>query len=243
MPTLKDAAEYGANLIARRLGYEVRPWRVDHLAEGFIGYYAEAQRLGLDVNDYQEQRLGWVPAGPTLKRVLFPHLTPTSVVVEVGPGTGRQARHILTQVPNGELHLVDHSPWVVRFLQAYFQASPRVRAHLNDGYRLPFEDEGWADVIFCGGTIIALKLGVVDLYAREFFRVLKPGGSAVFDYIDPGTPEGWDHLRQQTPYLRTIYTYHAASAVERVFQEAGFAVGERHQDGKSTYLRVCKGGV
>ena len=40
--------------------------------------------------------------------------------------------------------------------------------------------------------------------------------------------------------MRTIYTYHAASAIDRVFEDAGFAIGERAQDGKSTYVTVCK---
>jgi ubiquinone/menaquinone biosynthesis C-methylase UbiE len=194
----------------------------------------------MDVNDYEEQRLGWAPALPTLERVVIPHLRDDSIVVDVGPGTGRQARHLVPHLARGALHLVDHSPWIVGFLSDYFRACPQVRAHLNNGYDLPDIASGSVDVVFCGGTIIALKLGVIDLYAREFQRVLKDGGCAVFDYIDPATSEGWEHLRAQTPYMRTVYAYHAASSIERVFVEAGFAIGDRYQDGKSTYLTVWK---
>src|SRR5437763_13890095 len=116
MVSLKDAAEYGANLIARRVGYEVRPWRVDPKAEGFIGYVEQARKAGLDVNDWQEQVLGWVPAVPQLERVVFPHLRPDSVVVELGPGTGRFSRHLAARLTQGELRLVDPSPYVVRIL-------------------------------------------------------------------------------------------------------------------------------
>jgi ubiquinone/menaquinone biosynthesis C-methylase UbiE len=194
----------------------------------------------MDVNDYEEHVLGWAPALPTLERVMFPHLREDSVVVDVGPGTGRQARHVAGRLTRGQLHLVDHSPWLVTFLTDYFSSNPRVRAHVNTGFDLqPIERES-TDVVFCGGTIIALKLGVVDLYAREFHRVLKDGGCAVFDYIDPATPDGWAHLRAQTPYMRTIYAYHAAPAIERVFEEAGFSIGDRFQEGKSTYLTVWK---
>lgn len=240
MPTLKDAAEFGANLVARRVGYEVRPWRSDDKSEGFIGYVAQARRLGLDVNDYEEQHLGWAPALPTLERVVFPHLRSDAVVVDVGPGTGRQARHLVERMTNGTLHLVDHSPWIVAFLADYFREKPQVQAHLNTGHDLQPIGSECADMVFCGGTIIALKLGIIDLYAREFHRILKFGGCAIFDYIDPATPEGWEHLRGQTPYMRTVYAYHAASAIERVFSEAGFAIGERTQEGKSTYLQVWK---
>jgi hypothetical protein len=37
-----------------------------------------------------------------------------------------------------------------------------------------------------------------------------------------------------------VYTYHAAAAIDKVFSAAGFRVGERVQDGKSTYLTVHK---
>lgn len=236
MVSLKDAAEYGANLIARRVGYEVRPWRVDPKAEGFIGYVEQARKAGLDVNDWQEQVLGWVPAVPQLERVVFPHLRPDSVVVELGPGTGRFSRHLAARLTQGELRLVDHSPYVVDFLRRYFQRNPRVSAYLNDGASLPFQANGWADLVFSAGTLIALSLGTIDLYLRDFRRVLKPGGLAIFDYIDPATPEGWQHLTSQSRYLRTIYTYHAASAIEQVCLDAGFRVGQRNQEGKSTYL-------
>ena len=85
-PTLRDAAEYGANLIARRFGYEVRPWRADPKSEGFATYFEQARQAGQDVNDWQEIHLGWVPALPQLERVVFPHLRPASVVMS--PGTG-----------------------------------------------------------------------------------------------------------------------------------------------------------
>jgi SAM-dependent methyltransferase len=240
MATLRDAAEYGANLIARRFGYEVRPWRADPKAEGFVGYVQQAARAGLDVNDWQEQVLHWLPALPQLERVVFPPLQPTSVVVELGPGTGRFSRHIAARVPEGELRLVDHSPYVVGFLQQYFRANPRVSVSLNDGASLPFQGAGWADLVFSAGTLIALSLGTIDLYLRDFRRVLKPSGCAIFDYIDPDTAEGWQHLISQSPYLRTIYTYHAATAIERVARAAGFSLGERHQEGKSTYLCLSK---
>jgi ubiquinone/menaquinone biosynthesis C-methylase UbiE len=239
-PTLRDAAEYGANLIARRFGYEVRPWRADPKSEGFQGYVEQARQAGQDVNDWQESHLGWVPALPQLERVVFPHLRPNSVVVELGPGTGRYSRSIAARVPDGHLHLVDHSPFMVAFLRDYFASNPRVSVHLNDGASLPFAEDTWADLVFSAGTLIALGLGTIELYLREFRRVLRSGGQAIFDYIDPDTPEGWQHLTSQSAFLRTVYTYHAASAIERVCQAVGFGVGERHQEGKSTYVCLHK---
>jgi ubiquinone/menaquinone biosynthesis C-methylase UbiE len=240
MPTLRGAAERGATLLARRLGYTLQPWRVDEKSEGFVGYVTQARQAGMDVNEWEEQALGWVPCLPALERVVFPSLQPDWRVVEIGPGTGRFSRHIAARVPRGELRLVDHSPWLVAFLRSYFRDMPNVSVTQNDGFVLPFQESGWADLVFSAGTLIALKLGAIELYAREFHRVLKNGGQVIFDYIDPDTPEGWRHLTSQTPFLRSVYTYHAASAVEKVFSSVGFRIGERIQDGKSTYLTVHK---
>jgi len=240
MPTLRGAAERGASFVARRFGYRLTPWRADEKSEGFEGYVRHARLAGMDVNEWQEQVLGWVPCLPALERIVLPDLQPDWRVIELGPGTGRFSRHLADRLPRGELYLVDHSPWLVAFLRDYFQTCPRVRVALNDGYVLPFADGEWADLVFSAGTLVAMKLGAIDLYAREFFRVLKPGGRVIFDYIDPETPAGWTHMTSQTPYLRSVYTYHTASAMNKVFASAGFRIGERTQDGKSTYLTVHK---
>ena len=81
----------------------------------------------------------------------------------------------------------------------------------------------WVDLVFVAGTIVALKLGTIHLYAREFARVLTPGGMVVFDYIDPTTAEGWAHLQTEGIRLADVYTYHAPEIIDRVFANAGSA--------------------
>src|SRR5262249_33930052 len=155
---------------------------------------------------------------------------------ELGPGTGRFSRLILPRIPRGELHLVDHSAWMVRFLISYFGASPNVKVYLGDGHSLPLANARGMDVVFIAGTIIALTLGTIDLYAAEFARVLKPGGAVIFDYLDPTTPGGLSFLRNEGQRLPDVYTYHAPEVIDRIFGDAGFTDFRRTQLGKSTYF-------
>jgi SAM-dependent methyltransferase len=233
---VRDLVAAGATVALRPFGFEVRDRVLSEKPEGFPGYLDAARRLGMDVNDYEESRLGWYPAQPLLEATTFAHVRSDSIVCEVGPGTGRFSRCILPRIPRGELHLVDHSPWMVRFLRAYFGHEPNVHVYLGDGQSLPFAREAWIDLVFVAGTIIALELGTIRCYALEFARVLKPGGLAIFDYLDPTTADGWSHLHGEGARLPDVYTYHAPQVIDRVFAEAGFGEFERQQLGKSTYF-------
>jgi ubiquinone/menaquinone biosynthesis C-methylase UbiE len=142
----------------------------------------------------------------------------------LGIGTGRWARHVAPKLER-ELHLVDHSPWIVNFARKYFHSHSNVRIHLNNGFSFPFSQRFRLDLIFSFGTFTELKLGLFYLYSREFFRFLRPGGYCVIDYIDVTTPEGWNWLETASNELyANCYTYHSREVVERVFSSAGFEI-------------------
>jgi len=111
-----------------------------------------------------------------------------------------------------------------------------VHAHQNDGQSLPFAREAWLDLIFSANTFVELKLGVIHSYSRGFARALKPGGHVVLDYVDPATPEGWQHLLTQPAEMASVYTFHAPEVIDQVFHEAGLKVERRYQVGKSTFV-------
>ena len=240
---MKRMIKVCANSILGTFGYEVRRRtedEIDQFAGGFPTYFKEANKIGMDVNDYEERKLGWREALPILTQTVFQYLREDSIVCNVGVGTGRWARHLEPKLTKGELHLVDNSPWIVEFVRNRFQSSPRVHVHLNNGYSLPFANGSWMDLIFSYGTFIELKLGLFYLYSREFFRVLKPGGYCIIEYIDGTTSDGWDWLESRAAQYGDCFTYYAPQLVERVFSSAGFGKVRCHQIGKSTYLIVRK---
>lgn len=232
--------ERGANLALAPFGYRAHLKLLDEQPEGFSGYVDSARQAGMDVNDWEEQVLGWRLPLPTLQQVLWPYLREDSTVCEIGPGSGRWSRHIVHRLPRGRLHLVDSSPWLVRFLRAYFRDAPQVQVHLGDGLSLPLTRPESVDVVFSANTFVELKLGAIYLYLRDAFRVLVPGGMVVVDYVDPTTAEGWEHLLTQGPQFAHVYTFHAPAAIDHVFAEAGLTVLNRCQVGKSTFVMARK---
>jgi ubiquinone/menaquinone biosynthesis C-methylase UbiE len=244
MLSLKRAVKIGANAILSVFGCEIRKTPKvenarDRRADGFPVYVEESAKVGIDVNDWQEQVLGWPKALPILEQTVFKYIRADSIVCNLGVGTGRWARHISAKLPKGELHLVDHSPWLVKFLTEYFRANPHVRIHLNDGYALPWHEPS-VDLIFSGGTFIALKLGHIYLYAQQFFEVLRSGGYCVIEYIDVTTPGGWNWLETQSNRVfADCYTYYTPEVVDKVFSSAGFDVVNRYESCGRTFL-VCK---
>lgn len=225
------------------LGLEVRgvePPPPDARAWAFPYLVEQARLRGMDVNDYQETLDGWEPAASRFEALLGRHLQAGSRVCEIGPGTGRWSRHVAARIPGGELHLVDHSPWLCDFLRGYFATEPRIRVNLNDGVHLGALEDGSLDLVFSVGSFVAMNLGVIMRYAQEIRRALRGGGVAVLDYIDVAQPEGWDWLERHcaSAEYAQIYTFHHRETMHRVFASAGLAVVEEARATWSTFLTL-----
>jgi ubiquinone/menaquinone biosynthesis C-methylase UbiE len=208
--------------------------------DGFPDYLRAAERAGVDVNDWIEAHLGWVPALPVLQELVFPLLTENSAVCEVGVGTGRWSRHIVERIPHGKMLLVDRSPWVTEFLRGYFSGRSNVRSVTGNGVSIAGADASWADLVFSQGLFITLKLGHILTYLRSCSRTLKYGGAAVFDFVDAETPGGWEFLLRESSRAHDVFTYHSLSVVMKCCEEAGLHVEKVKAVGKSTYLIARK---
>lgn len=81
----------------------VRPWD-----QTFSNWIAEAERQGRDPNEIGDD--DWSSGTPplaTLERFYLPHVSAGSVVLELGPGTGRYTLYIIGQCR--PMILVDYS--------------------------------------------------------------------------------------------------------------------------------------
>ena len=203
------------------------------LNEGFDQHVEMAAAAGVDVNDYMETSLGWSPAKSFTSDYLLPHINSAAVVCELGPGTGRNTRHLIHRVSS--LHVVDHSAWFCNFLRDYFRDAPNLHIHLNDGSNLPLDDRS-CDLAFANGIFTHRTLGLMHNYAKEFYRVLKPGGYCVINFYDPTSERGWRRFVSTGDEC----TYHSKFVVERVFSEAGFSTITFDQPDHRTIMTARK---
>lgn len=238
-----------ANIFLRKLGYELKKISSikinsgKKLAEGFPEYLHEAEKAGIDVNDYINSKLG-NPVND-LEIILSRELNEIKnpVICELGVGTGRWTREIISMIKHNtewKIYLVDHSDWITEFLKVYFKNEKNISPMLNDGLTLPFPEGDFLDLIFCQGTFIELKLSCIVSYASEFHRTLKKNGIAVFNYIDLNTENGWNHLQRQSKIPSSCFTYHTTQTIDKIFSNAGFGKIRSILLGNSTYVYFRK---
>lgn len=228
-----------------RFGYDIKKKKQQvskvsiRKAEGFPEWLRKANEAGMDVNDYICSKMG--SPVPTLEMFVFPYLKGIKdpVFVEIGIGTGRWSRDIadgLRKHGNWKLYLIDHSPWIINFLVTYFEEEKNIIPLLNDGITLPIEESRSVDIAFSNGTFIEFNLQKIFSYSQEFKRILKKNGYAIFNYIDVESEVGFNHMRGQSDKINSCFTYHNASTIDRILNDAGFELIKRQVLGNSTYV-------
>jgi SAM-dependent methyltransferase len=190
-----------------------------------LEWVEESGRTGMAVNDYVE-RDQRKPARAELEELVLPRISPRALVCELGPGTGVYTRHLNEFIDGGELHVVDSDPSAIDFLRRHLPAKPGTRLYCNSGTELPFDREGWLDLVFCASMFTGGNLSYFYRYLQEFGRVLKPGGWCVFDYFDVATDEGWRKLTRNMARKQPIFAYafHATETVDRVARHVGLEI-------------------
>ncbi len=227
------------NRVLSFTGIELQRTSSDPKAESLPFYISQAKKAGMDINDYLEKVENWGNSQKLLETEVFPVIKNDSIVCELGPGTGRFSRHLAKYLTNGKLHIIDHSPWLEKFLRDYFKDSNNVMIYGGSGHSLPFKDSNF-DLIFASGVFIEISLQLIYSYSKEFYRTLKPGGYCILDYFDISSEDGWKHLEKMQFGPHSGFTYHTTETIDRIFISAGFKVMKRRFTGASTYLILRK---
>lgn len=120
-------------------------------------------------------------------------LTPSSQILEVGPGSGYFSLELARRVPQGRLELLDVQPEMIDKAMRKFGRAPPPNVGwtaADAGEELPFDDNRFDIVLLI--TVLG-EISGREQALRSFLRVLRPGGTlAVHEHLpDP------DFLRLQ----------------------------------------------
>lgn len=121
-----------------------------------------------------------------VKRHLLPHVTPESVVMEIGPGGGRWTQFLIGA---RELILVELNAEFFPYLRKRFRKQRRkLRFYETSGYELGAIEDGTVDFVFSFGTFVHIDPEGIGEYLGEIARVLRSGGATTIQYADRTKP-------------------------------------------------------
>ena len=199
--------------------HEEKPWD-----RKFAAWIAEARERGVDPNDLGDA--AWSDDGldKSLARHYLPKVSPASVVLELGPGTGRVTRHLIGRCR--ELLLADYSLLVCDWLQLYLKSKGRFRVIHLTGPVLTGVASDSVDVVIAHGVFEHVDLDDMAAFLDEFHRVLRPAGVAVFNFDNFASRGGreWFERWRPAPGGRGIFRFYHPDVVRDTARASGFDV-------------------
>lgn len=159
---------------------------------------------------------------------------PAGTILELGPGHGRWTSYLKELCD--ELILVDVSESCIAECQRRFAADANITYHVNDGVSLSAVPDGSVDFAFSFDSLVHAEADVLDSYARELARVLKPDGVGFIHHSNLGelrlgaalarrVPERWRWRLIVRGVLVNVSIWRATSTSARWFADRCAAAG------------------
>ncbi len=135
----------------------------------------------------------WAEADRAVERLIRPLLTPDSVVLEIGPGSGRITGRVLPHCR--ELHAVEISSEMIAALQRRLGSPPGLHVVKVQDVDLSMFADDTFDAAYSIGVFVHLQMEDIFRYLRELRRVLKPQAAFVIETVcDPDRPRHWHNF-------------------------------------------------
>jgi len=222
---LKGRIATATNSVLRVLGAEIvryagdtKPWD-----DVFKKWIAGGQVSGEDPNEF-----GDVDWGDTSKQAFetcySPYINPESVVLELGPGSGRVTRHLIGRCR--ELILVDYSQVVCDWLAKYLEGKGSYRIIQIQKPSLAGVENGSVDTVIANGVFEHLDMDDLFCFLQEFIRVLRPDGVISFNFDNIMSTGGiaWFKEHRREPGSRCIFRFYHPESIRILAHEAGLRV-------------------
>jgi hypothetical protein len=217
-PSAVHAVRQARKLARSWANPELKPWD-----RSFRNWIAEAKSLGRDPNDVGDER--WGDARPGTEAHYLPLIDQQSVVMEMGPGSGRYTRHLLPRCR--EMVLVDYSKFVCEWVQEYFAGKGTFRVVLAKDYALGAIADGSIDAVVANGVFEHLYLEAFYQYLVTFERVMKPGARGCLNFNNIASDGGFEHFETKLPQgmdERCIFRFYHPETVRELCRRAGLEV-------------------
>ncbi len=205
--------------LLRRPKQNVKPWD-----ETFERWIRTGAKEGVDPNDIGDRE--WGDPRAHLRQFYFPHMRRESTVLELGPGSGRITRHLIGECRH--MQLVDYSAAACEWLNSYLAGKGQFETHAIKEPAWPGIASESVHFACAFGVFEHIDLDDMRWYVEEMYRVLKPGGAAVFNFDNFMSSEGieWHKRWRGNPGHRNIFRFYHPDMVRLLAEVSGFQVIE-----------------
>lgn len=213
-----------------------KPW--DTL---FRQWVQQAKRNGSDPNDIGDSEWSDDRLVHALEKRYMNHITCDSVVLELGPGTGRLTRHLIGRCKT--LICVDYSTMVCNWLREHFRNERCLTVHHVTTPSLPMIDDSAIDVIVAHGVFEHINLPDLSFFLEECYRTLQPSGTMSFNYDNIMTRAGMEWLKafRGKPGEQCIFHFYHPDTMAWLANNAGFSVLNNSVDeGRLCHIELQK---
>jgi SAM-dependent methyltransferase len=173
----------------------------------------------------------WGGTEPLWWGTLLPRIhsfLPAGTVLELGPGHGRWSQYLKDRCD--ELILVDVAPECIESCRARFAEARNIAYHVGDGKMLPEVADGSVDFAFSFDSLVHAEADVLESYARELARTLKPDGIGFLHHSNMGAYASSAALARRLPdpirrrltvrgLVVNVYAWRAESTTADLFAE------------------------
>jgi cyclopropane fatty-acyl-phospholipid synthase-like methyltransferase len=193
----------------------LKPW--DH---DFLTWIAKAEASGADPNDVGDEDWNDDPLKRALDVHYLPHMNRDSVVLELGPGTGRLTRYLLPLCR--EMILVDYSAVACDWLRRYLAGKGRTRVVQIHDPSLPGVADGSVDLVVANGVFEHIDPDGMLRFLQEFHRVLRTDGVVAFNFDTIMSEQGLRWFVETPQQQRSIFKFYHPETVSTLASAAGF---------------------
>jgi SAM-dependent methyltransferase len=148
-----------------------------------------------------------------------------SSIVELACGRGRHAWRIMSGDDNrrpSRMYLLDVDAGNVDYCIRRFSAIDQIKVSQNNGYDFNPLEADCASAIFCYDAMVHFEYDCVISYIKDAYRILKPGGRALFHHSNLDVNPGAHY--QENPHWRNFMS---RTLFAHVGRRSGFRVLEQ----------------